>query len=185
VKKILISGVRGIGKSTLINKIQNKISESFVIFQYSQILQKVVGIERFKTFDRLSEKKKNNYRRLVIAELESIEKRENKHILVEGHTSLYNPKTENVESTMSAEDILYFNEIILCELNVNQILKRRQNDLSKKRELSLEVIQSEQDMEKKIALEWAKLTRNKFNTVQISNEMNPEKNLLNLLLNRF
>jgi len=141
--------VKGIGKSTLVSAVKNQLN-NFEFIVGSEILHDLVG-EDFKNFDYFTEEKKQYYRQEAILKFTAIQESTKKHIVIDGHIILYNPKTKNIDIVFSKEDAEFHTDIVLYEANTDTIYNRRKNDLKKKRILDKEIIDMEIVSEKQEA----------------------------------
>ena len=154
MKRFCLIGVKGIGKTHLAKSILTQIPQ-IVYIVGSEILKELAG-EEFKKFDFLSTEKKQDYRISAIESFREIQNRTKKSILVDGHTVLYNPATDIVESVFTESDCLFYSDLILYDLKPNVVYQRRLNDKTKTRNLIIDLIEKELDYEKKEARRIAK-----------------------------
>jgi len=146
MKRFCLIGIKGIGKTTLIKSILDKIPDIDYLIG-SQILRKLVG-DRFKNFDFFPEEEKQLYREKAIEYMINRQNEIKKDILVDGHTSLVNPENKEPENVFTELDCNFFTDLILYEINASTVLERRKNDSLKKRILDLSIIERELDFER-------------------------------------
>ena len=159
LKRYCLIGVKGIGKTTLIDAIRNRVTNvEFIIG--SEILRKIVGTE-FQNFDAFPEEKKEFFRKEGIKEFKKIQKKTGKDILVDGHVILYNPIIDKIEIVFTKDDSELYSDIILYETSAETVFDRRSKDTKKKRILDIDIIKEEINEEKKNAL----LISNEYNIV--------------------
>lgn len=141
MKRYCLVGVKGIGKTTLIDAIKSSVPNvEFIIG--STVLKELVG-EKFSNFDYFSVEEKEFYRKKAIQFFENKQKSSQKKILIDGHVTLYNPKNGMVEVVFTKEDSEFYTDLILYDTNVEIIYNRRKNDYLKKRIIDKEIIEKE------------------------------------------
>ncbi|MHA1648505.1 MAG: AAA family ATPase [Promethearchaeota archaeon] len=143
MKRFLFTGVRGIGKSTMIKTITTSIPQKIQYFSFSSVLKDIMGKENFLTFDFLPDKKKELYRIKVIEYLKKFQQQNHVDLLIEGHVTLFNYNTNEIDLVFTDLDCKFFTDIILLEIPAKKILNFRANDMKKKRMIDLEIIQME------------------------------------------
>ena len=79
-----------------------------------------------------------------------------KDILVDGHTTLYNSVTGQVEGVFTENDCRFFTDLIYYNAPAEVVLIRRQNDQKKRRIVDLEIIQQELSGERNESIRIAK-----------------------------
>ena len=89
MRRYCLIGIKGIGKTTLIKKILEEIPNIDYLIG-SQILRQLVGV-RFDNFDYFPEAERQKYREKAIEYMIARQNEIQKDILVDGHTTLYNP----------------------------------------------------------------------------------------------
>ncbi len=141
LRRFCLIGVKGIGKTTLIRSILADIPKVDYLIG-SQVLRELVGPE-FDQFDTFPEEEKQMYRELAISWMEERQKKTRKTILVDGHTTLFNPNVGRVEGVFTELDCKFFTDFILFEATPETILERRKNDPSKHRNLDIRLILEE------------------------------------------
>lgn len=141
LRRICLVGVRGVGKSTLIRSVIDRLPDVDHIVG-SAVLRELAGPD-FTRFDHLPPEVKQRYREDAIRWMELRQARVGKHILCDGHTSLLDESTGCVGPVFTELDCRFFRELILFEASVEVVLGRRENDISKQRSLDLAVIEAE------------------------------------------
>ena len=141
MKRFCLIGVKGIGKTTLINSILDKIPHIDYLIG-SQVLRSLVGLE-FDNFDSFPDGEKKRFREEAIAFMIKRQYEMKKDILVDGHTTLYNRDTNSPENVFTELDCKFFTDLILYETSAEKVLERRKKDLNKKRILELPIIKKE------------------------------------------
>jgi len=123
----------------------------------SAVLRELAG-DAFARFDHLPPEVKDWYRRQAIAWMENRQAREGRTILCDGHTSLLDESTGQVNAVFTEEDCQFFRELILVEAPIEVVLGHRLGDRTKRRSLERSVIEAEIDGERetaaRIAREW-------------------------------
>jgi len=146
MKRYCLIGIKGIGKTSLIKSILPEISHIDYLIG-SSILRDLVG-PNFNNFDYFPEDTKQYYREQSILYMIERQKMNKKNILVDGHTSLYNPKTKKAEGVFTELDCKFFTDFILFEARPEVILERRKKDVKKERILDIEIIKQELKVER-------------------------------------
>ncbi|MHA1149206.1 MAG: ATP-binding protein [Promethearchaeota archaeon] len=154
MRRFCLIGIKGIGKTTLIKSILDKIPNIDYLIG-SQILRKLVG-DRFNNFDYFPEDEKQKYREKAIEYMINRQKETNKDILVDGHTSLVNPVNGKPENVFTELDCNFFTDLILYEVDASIVLKRRKSDALKKRILDISIIERELEFERENSVKIAK-----------------------------
>lgn len=152
MKRICLVGVKGIGKTYLIYSILDKIPNiDFIIG--SDVLKILVSDDErdFSLFDNFPEDLKQTYRENTINYMIQRQKEIKKDILVDGHTTLFNPNTDTVQNVFTDMDCRFYSHLILYETSLDNVLNRRREDLSKNRILDPKIIEEEMKMERKNA----------------------------------
>jgi uridine kinase len=174
IRTVLFTGIRGSGKSTLIQQLKNFTSFNSIYFDsYSNLLKSFVekDSEDFSLFDSFSFDVKKNYRQKVISHLESLSF--TKLVFIEGHLAMYNTQLEQFETLFHQSDLNFFDLIIYYDISAQTIFDHRIKDVNKSRLPNLSIIQQE------IAFEEEYLSSIKKNksTIKISS-LSEIKNLL-------
>lgn len=146
MRRLCLIGIKGIGKTTLIRSILDNIPHIDYLIG-SDILRQLVG-EHFNNFDYFPEEEKQMYRKKAIEYMINRQKETNKDILVDGHTSLFNPVNNEPQNVFTDMDCNFFTDLILYEVNASIVLERRKRDSSKKRILDLSIIKKELEFER-------------------------------------
>ena len=146
MRRYCLIGIKGIGKTTLIKKILEEIPNIDYLIG-SQILRQLVGV-RFDNFDYFPEAEKQKYREKAIEYMIERQNEIQKDILVDGHTTLYNPISKKSENVFTEMDCKFFTDLILYEINALAVLERRKSDTIKKRILNLFIIKNELSSER-------------------------------------
>ncbi|MHA1342011.1 MAG: AAA family ATPase [Promethearchaeota archaeon] len=179
LRKICLIGVRGIGKTTLIKKVIKKTPWiDFLIG--SRVLKQLVGND-FNNFDKFPEEKKQYFRREAIRYMENLQARNKKDILVEGHTTLYNPETNQIEKVFTDLDCEFYSDLIYYNVLPEIVLERRKNDKSKIRVLDFEIIKEELEAEYKESRRIAEKYQMGWYEINENQTQNIQDILLNLL----
>ncbi len=146
MRRYCLIGIKGIGKTTLIKTILEEIP-NIDYFIGSQILRQLVG-PRFDNFDYFPKEEKQKYREKAIEYMIKRQNETQKDILVDGHTTLYNPISNETENVFTELDCKFFTDLILYEVNALTVLERRKSDSIKKRILDLSIIKKELSFER-------------------------------------
>lgn len=151
LRRICFTGVRGIGKSTVLEEIE-KQGLNVCFSSGSNILQEMMG-EKYAQFEFLPEDEKYTYRLKIRDRLQRIQETNKKDLLVDSHLTVYNLKTEDIDVIFTHMDYEFYTDIILLDSYPERILDHRQRDTKKKRITDLEVIRRELDFERQKAAE--------------------------------
>lgn len=140
-RRICLVGVRGVGKTTLIRSIIDKLPRVEYVVG-SAILRQLAG-EEFARFDSLPAHVKHRYREQAIEWMVEQQERTGQHLLCDGHTTLLDAEKGVVEQVFTGKDCRFFRELILLEAAPEVVLARRRGDFTKRRSLELATIRSE------------------------------------------
>ncbi|MHA1230068.1 MAG: AAA family ATPase [Candidatus Helarchaeota archaeon] len=157
MRRFCLIGIKGVGKTTLLKSIIGKIP-NIMHFTGSSILKMLVEKDGgdFSKFDNLPEIKKKRYRKEAIKYMLKLQEKNKKNIIVDGHTTLYNPNSNRIEGVFTIDDCNFYTDLILYETSPNTILKRRLKDKTKKRSTDLDFIKKELECERIEAQKLAK-----------------------------
>ena len=144
-RRILLIGVKGIGKTTILNKILPDLPQLLFI-PGSGGLKEIVGAT-FDNFERFPLEKKSEYRNKLTEYWKSIQERNGKHVIIDGHTILHMAHNNMMENILTHENCMFFTDFVYMNAKPEVILERRKNDLIKKRNTDLETIRKEIEAE--------------------------------------
>ncbi len=168
LRRICFTGVRGVGKSSLLREIQ--IQDLNLFFASgSDILQEMMG-DTYSQFEFLPENKKYAYRLKIRETLENKQKQNNKDLLVDSHLTVYNMKTDRIDVIFTHRDYEFYTDIILLDSTPELILDHRQRDAKKKRITDSGIIQRELVFERKMAREVSKNYGINLHIIQMKND---------------
>ncbi len=137
LKRIGLYGVSGVGKSTTLTKLI-EFNSNFVWLEGAKLLLEVANLS-LSDFKRLTELEKYSIREKAIYKAIEIQKKENKHIIIDGHLAF--PKNEGgFEDVMTTMDKKFYTDIVYLKMSPKIILERQQNDINKKRDYSVQTI---------------------------------------------
>ncbi|MCY1037063.1 ATP-binding protein [Corallococcus sp. BB11-1] len=153
-RRICLVGVRGVGKTTLIRSILPALPQVDYVVG-SAILRELAGAD-FARFDSLPPDVKQHYREEAIRWMETRQEGTGRDILCDGHTTLLNPATAQVEQVFTELDCHFFRELILLEGPPEVILQRRRDDLTKRRNLDGSLLHAELAGEREACLRIAR-----------------------------
>lgn len=154
LRRICFTGVRGVGKSTLMGEL-NKLNLNICFTSGSDILQEMMG-DTYSQFEYLPEYQKYACRLKIRDILYKMQEQTSKDLLVDSHLTVYNLKTQNIDVIFTHMDYGFYTDIILLDSNPERILIHRQRDVKKKRIVDEDIIKKELDFERKMAEEIAK-----------------------------
>ena len=165
LRRICFTGVRGVGKTTLLKEINEQLPE-IVSISGSDILQDLMG-EAYNQFEFLPEKEKYLHRLKLNEVRWEIQRAAGKDMLVDCHLTVYNLKTGEIDMIFTQKDFEFFTELILLHSTPEKILTHRKRDTTKERIVELEIIKRELDFERKMALKITKDYGIKLHIVQM------------------
>lgn len=150
LRRICFTGVRGVGKSTLLREI-DKEDFDICFTSGSGILQEMMG-DAYSHFEYLPEYKKYAYRLKVRDNLQKIQEHLGKDLLVDSHLTVYNLKTGDIDVIFTHMDYDFYTDIVLLDSTPEKVYIYRVRDTSKKRITDKELIHKELEFEKEIAM---------------------------------
>ena len=165
LRRICFTGIRGVGKTTLLKEIDEQIPE-IVSISGSDILQDLMG-ETYNQFEFLPEKEKYIHRLKLNDVRWEIQREAEKDMLVDCHLTVYNLKTGKIDMIFTHKDFDFFTEFILLDSTPKKIQTHRKRDTTKKRIVELAIIKRELDFERKMALKITKDYGIKLHIVQM------------------
>jgi len=154
LRRICFTGIRGTGKTTLIEKVKGQ-NPDVCFMSGSDVLQKLMGIS-YSQFEFLPEDDKYAYRLKVNKILCETQYGNKKDLLVDSHLTVLNLKTGGIDTIFTHKDYAFFTDLILFDSTPDEIYSHRRNDTKKKRIVDLETIKKELDLERKTALKISK-----------------------------
>ncbi|MBP1908317.1 ATP-binding protein [Methanolobus bombayensis] len=150
-RRFCFTGVRGVGKSTVINRIRSSVPDIKFI-SGSDLLYEMMG-ENYKHFEYLPEAEKYALRIKLNSLLQAIQKDTSKDLVVDSHLTVFNLKTHAIDTIFTEKDFDFYTDIILLDSYPERILDHRQRDTEKERITNLDVICKELDFERQKAAE--------------------------------
>ena len=178
-RRICLVGVRGVGKTTLIRSVLSALPRVDYVVG-SAILRELAG-SAFAQFDSLPPEVKQRYREDAIRWMETRQERIGHPILCDGHTTLLNPSTGQVEQVFTELDCRFFRELILLEAPAEVILQRRRDDESKRRNLDLELLRAELAGEREACFSIAKAHGMQLHELPMGDDMSIAHRMKELL----
>ena len=106
LRRICFTGIRGVGKTTLLKNISEHNPDVFFI-SGSDILQKLMG-ESYNQFEFLPEKEKYIYRLKLNDFLWKVQYSTGKSLLVDCHLTVYNLITGGIDMIFTHKDFDFF-----------------------------------------------------------------------------
>ena len=149
LRRFCFTGVRGVGKSTIINRIQSHVP-GIKFVSGSDLLHDMMG-EGYKHFEYLPEAEKYDLRIKLNSLLQSIQKDAAKDLVVDSHLTVFNLKTHVIDTIFTEKDLEFYTDIILLDSYPEKIYDHRARDTSKKRIVETEIIAKELDTERQEA----------------------------------
>lgn len=158
LRRVGLYGISGVGKTTTLKKLV-ALNSDFIWLEGANLLLDVAEIN-LSDFKKLSSPEKYTIRENAISKAIKIQERENKHIVIDGHLAF--PKNEtDFEDVMTNMDKLFYTDIVYPKVSPKIILERQQNDISKKRDYSIQTI-----------TEWIDFEINQLHKVSIEYNIN-------------
>jgi len=179
LRRICLVGVRGIGKSTAVRGVIDALPLVDHVVG-SAVLRELAG-EAFARFDHLPPPEKQRYRERAIDWMEDRQRREQRHVLCDGHTALLDESTGSVGSVFTLRDCAFFRELILLEGPVELVLQRRIADPSKRRSVDAAVVVAEIAAERETSRELADRYGMRLHRVQVDDDVVLRRRLVELL----
>lgn len=177
LRRICFTGIRGTGKTTLIETVKGQ-NPDVCFMSGSGILQKLMGIS-YSQFEFLPEGDKYAYRLKVNKKLCEAQSENQKDMLVDSHLTVLNLKNGEIDTIFTHKDYAFFTDLILFDSTPDEIYSHRKNDTKKKRIVDLETIKCELDIERKTALKIPKDHGIKLHVIHTGEK---EVDSLNLIL---
>ena len=154
LRRICFTGIRGTGKTTLIEKVKGQ-NPDVCFMSGSSILQKLMG-KSYSQFEFLPEDDKYTYRLKVNKVLYETQRDNQKDLLVDSHLTVLNLKNGEIDTIFTHKDYAFFTDLILFDSTPDEIYSHRKNDIKKKRIVDLETIKCELDLERKTSVKISK-----------------------------
>lgn len=150
LKRICFTGVRGVGKSTVIKDI-NRQNLNMCFASGSNILQEMMG-DAYAQFEYLPEYKKYAYRLKIREALQKMQEMQGKDLLVDSHLTVSNLKTGDIDVIFTQMDYDFYTDIILLDSTPERVYTHRVRDTSKNRIIDKELILKELEFERQEAM---------------------------------
>jgi adenylate kinase len=180
LRRYCFTGVRGVGKSTIKNRIFSNVPEIHFV-SGSDILQQMMG-ENYKQFEYLPETEKYRLRIELSDILYDIQQKTGKDLVVDSHLTVYNLKTQVIDTIFTEKDIAFYTDIILLDSYTEKIYDHRSRDGSKKRIVDEDIITRELDTERQEAYRVAEEYGMQLHIIEMGDEA--DENLINVLSSR-
>jgi len=156
LKRFCFTGVRGVGKSTIIDRIKSNVPEVHFV-SGSGILQEMMG-DDYIFFEYLPEKEKYSLRIKLNELLRNTQLLVARDLVVDSHLTVYNLKTDFIDTIFTEQDIEFYTDIILLDSCPEKIYNHRSKDTSKKRILDMgniaRELETEREEAKRVASEY-------------------------------
>lgn len=144
-----MTGVRGVGKSTVVNQIKEKVNNVHFITG-SDVLRNMME-EEYSNFEYLPEDEKYSLRIKLNEILRGIQKETGMDLVVDAHLTVFNVKTKLIDTIFTQKDIDFYTDIILLDSNPEKVYYHRMKDVKKKRIVDFETIKKEVETERREA----------------------------------
>jgi adenylate kinase len=145
---VCVAGVSGIGKSTLIRAHVGDGLGPDRQLTGSSIVKAIIAPATVQDFDRWPEVERVAVRDEAIRRLVAIRDDTEGVLLVDGHFTLRNRHTRQIESVFTAEDRRFYGALVLLEASAPEILTWRQRDERDRGFTTVELLQQELDAER-------------------------------------
>ncbi|MDL2260931.1 AAA family ATPase [Methanimicrococcus sp. OttesenSCG-928-J09] len=177
LKRYCFTGTRGVGKSTLVQKVKDEFS-SIIFTAGSDILKEMMGGE-YKNFEYLPENEKSQLRFELNQNLRKMQQESQKDIFVDAHLTVCNLKTGIIENIFTENEIEFYTDIVLLDSTPEKVLENRRKDTTKERILDLDLISKELEFEKKEAIKVCSDYNLKLHIIKVGdNEVEKLKDIL-------
>ena len=173
MKYILLVGVHGVGKTTLLENLKKDVR--FVALSISDLIRRAGN--KIQSSDKFTKNIANN-QELWKEELANYSFKDNDVVILDGHFTLLNHSKEIVELPFSTFDGLEISKIILKKENpiiIRERLEKRDNQYWEQ-----ELIESFQESEENQALEFSRLKNIPIFIYDSDLKLGELKNLLNV-----
>jgi adenylate kinase len=150
LRRFCFTGVRGVGKSTIINRIRSSVPDIKFV-SGSDILQNMIG-EGYRNFEYLPEEEKYLLRIKLNETLCEIQQQTGMDLVVDAHLTVYNLKTKFIDTIFTLNDINFYTDIILLDSSPENVYCHRIQDTMKKRICDFEIIKKEVETERREAI---------------------------------
>lgn len=177
LRRYCFTGVRGVGKSTVIDRIISNVPEIQFV-SGSDILQEMMG-ENYKKFEYLPENEKYELRIKLNDILCEIQKKTKMDMVVDSHVTVFNLKTKVIDTIFTQKDIAFYTDLILLDSNPEKVYCHRRKDVEKKRIIDLETIKNELEIERREAIRLSEKYGINLHIVEMNDIA--YKNIINLL----
>lgn len=150
---VIITGIPGSGKTTVLNKTLKKIKKKYEVVNYGTIMMeeaKKHGVKNRDELRKLPAKTQDKIQTLSGKKIAKLGKRNN--IIVDTHCTIKTPKGYLIGLPENVLKELKPNKIILIETKIKDIKKRREKDKSRKRDVEvLEEMDTQQKLNRAVA----------------------------------
>jgi len=168
LRRFCFTGVRGVGKSTAINRIRSHVP-NIKFVSGSNLLHDMMG-EDYKHFEYLPEAEKYALRTKLNGLLQTIQKDAATDLVVDSHLTVFNLKTHVIDTIFTEKDLEFYTDIILLDSCPEKIYDHRIRDISKKRIVDKKIISKELDTERQEAFRVASEYGIKLHVIKMGNE---------------
>lgn len=170
LRRYCFTGVRGVGKSTVINRLKFNISHIDFV-SGSNILQEIMGDE-YNHFEYLPEFEKYALRIRLNEILCKIQVKNKKDIVVDSHLTVLNLKTNEIDTIFTKKDIEFYTDFILLDSNPERVYCHRSTDSTKKRIVIFDTIVKELDIERAEAIRLSNKHGIKLHIIEMNDMVN-------------
>lgn len=161
---VIITGIPGSGKTTVLNKTLEKIKKKYEVVNYGTVMLKEArkyGVKNRDELRKLPLKTQDKNQILAAKRIAKMGKRSN--VIVDTHCTIKTPQGYLIGIPESVLKELEPTKIVLIETKIEDIKKRRGSDKSRKRDAeSLDEIDSQQKLNRAVATICGVLTKAKI-----------------------
>jgi adenylate kinase len=147
---ICVCGVPGVGKSTLLRKhVESHPLDEHIVG--SSVVKKIIAPATVQEFDTWSQADRTRVREQAIQQLSELRHGCSGRLLVDGHFTLRNRSTAELETVFTEGDISFYNALVLLEASAEEILGWRDTDERKRPQDTLATLSTHLEQEREAA----------------------------------
>jgi adenylate kinase/phosphoserine phosphatase len=178
-RKILVCGIQGVGKTTMLRKI-SEVSDHMTWYDGSWVMQHVSGLESMKDFDRLPQQDQDAVRCKAIEFLKKKSVQRAHPIVVSGHLTLRNIQSGELRDVWGRWDEEFYTDVVLLTSSAEEVFSRRKSDVHRNRSTDDRLIRDELEREHAKFNQISSRKKQRMHTIQVS-KTNGFEELIHLL----